>query len=282
MNYETGYDEVPDGIVWTTPNIRPGSGLAEDIIQQYQSRNMSFQSDALNACLGILNALNATHFWGVAIQSQESGPRRLEMCWSNRGSESQERGAFPTWSWTRWSGPKIFNSEFRPSSLRRAEIQLVDGTWLDILHDGNLKGDLTPRSAHKRLRVTGNIMQHRLDLDEFGELQLVLRSTLGRDFRLRIVLDNLGPMAKVSPPELVAFADTTTALEIEPLGKNDNNIGDLLSASYLLLKNHGDFYTRIGLTDAVRIGGLWGVVNKDLPSGLIPLVGTTVDTIDLE
>ncbi|KAF3051933.1 hypothetical protein E8E11_005568 [Didymella keratinophila] len=280
---ETEYDEVPNGIVWTTPSIRPGSGqtVAEDIIQQYQSRDMSFQSDALNACLGILNALDVSHFWGVAIQSQESEHRRIELCWINRGPESQERSGFPTWSWTRWSGRKTFSSEFRPSSLRAAEIQLADGTWLDILHDASLDGDLTTRSPSRRLRITGNIMQHRLDLDEFGELQLVLHSTLGRDFHLRIVLDHLGPLAKVSPSELAALADTTV-LEIEPLGKNDNNPGDLLSASYLLLKNRGDFYTRIGLTDAVRIGGLWGLVNRTLQSGLIPLVGTAIGTIDLE
>ncbi|KAJ4409006.1 hypothetical protein N0V91_002820 [Didymella pomorum] len=133
----------------------------------------------------------------------------------------------------------------------------------------------------EKLRITGNIIQHYLDIDEFGELQLVLHSTLGRDFRLRIVLDHLGPMAKVSQAELTAMADTTI-LEIEPLGKNDNNPGDLLSASYLLLKNHGDFYTRMGLTDAVRIGGLWDVMNRTLPSGLIPLIGTTVGTINLK
>lgn len=283
INSGKEYDEVPNGIAWSIPNIQPGPSqtVAEDIIQQYQSRDMSFQSDALNACLGILSALDATHFWGIAIQSQESGPRRIGLCWSNINSGSQERTAFPTWSWTRWSGRKIFSSEFRPASLRRAELQLVDESWLDILHDDRLCGDLTTHSRSKKLRITGNIMQHRLDIDEFGELQLVLQSTLGRDFRLQMVLDRLGPLAKVSPSELSSLAGTTV-LEVEPLGKNDNNPGDLLSASYLLLKNHGDFYTRIGLTDAVRIGGLWGVVNRTFTSGPIPLIGTTVGTIDLE
>jgi hypothetical protein len=280
---ETGCDEVPNGIVWTTPSIRSGSGqtVAEDVIQQYQSRDMSFQSDALNACLGILKALDVTHFWGVAIQAQDSEARRIELCWINRDADSHERSAFPTWSWTRWSGRKIFSSEFRLSSLKRVEIRLMDGTWLDMLRGNNLRGDLTTRSPSEKLRITGNIIQHYLDIDEFGELQLVLHSTLGRDFRLRIVLDHLGPMAKVSQAELTAMADTTI-LEIEPLGKNDNNPGDLLSASYLLLKDHGDFYTRMGLTDAVRIGGLWDVMNRTLPSGLIPLIGTTVGTINLK
>jgi hypothetical protein len=39
------------------------------VMEQYSRKTMSYDSDALNACLGVLRALDTTHCWGVAVET---------------------------------------------------------------------------------------------------------------------------------------------------------------------------------------------------------------------
>lgn len=98
-------------------------------IQDYASKQLSYQSDALNGILGVLATTekrkpSITHLWGIPILTQmEKTPLRLELLgskldqrtlnpnqalllelgWSIR--PAKRNPGFPSWSWTGWAGP---------------------------------------------------------------------------------------------------------------------------------------------------------------------------------
>ncbi|KAI1378581.1 heterokaryon incompatibility protein-domain-containing protein [Hypoxylon crocopeplum] len=80
----------------------------EDQLVQYTGKKLTFESDRLNAFLGILNASRKAHIWGVpfSIAAGESDGKILDVIylgWRSSGP-SQRRQGFPSWSWTGWAG----------------------------------------------------------------------------------------------------------------------------------------------------------------------------------
>lgn len=285
------------------------------VISEYSSRKMAYEKDTLNACLGILTALKATHFWGIPVrfngsttypdvsdnledtyrsgmlsELQNLAPAhyKMELAWHNMShTRPVECKAFPTWSWTRWTGRKFFNGEReqgRNSSIIAIEIQLPNKEWVDILRNNSPQGNLGDVSPGKTLRITGRTVKPRF-LTKDGEIYIVLQSISCGDIFIRTNFDGDHSAVRGTLEEL----HSVMALELESLRK----VGwQDIEGIFLLVKHRAASYRRIGLvsphsTFDVRC---WDKAHhtftynpiEHFEKGPIELAGTEVQTIYIE
>ena len=94
------------------------------ILEQYSSRNISFQSDALNAVLGILKSFRSEpdpvgSVWAVPFGNDATAYKapnpRFCLYWRNSDSSTRRQG-FPSWSPLGWEGSKRFYQFQHPIS----------------------------------------------------------------------------------------------------------------------------------------------------------------------
>lgn len=117
-------------------------------IQEYCRRDLSYDSDSLNALLGVLNH-NASdsakrtfpiiHLWGVPIQkvsTQLDVDPEMYLLWNHK-SISRRRTGFPTWTWAGWAGRLDDYSHMKPTfDLRKRQgSQYGREGEVDALHD---------------------------------------------------------------------------------------------------------------------------------------------------
>jgi hypothetical protein len=102
-------------------------------IQEYTCRSLSFQSDIMNALLGILTYYGREHgifhLWGVTFSADtpasiDEPPRKHvitfeeSLCWYTT-SEPSRREGFPSWSWAGWMSTitwDIYRHDLKPAS----------------------------------------------------------------------------------------------------------------------------------------------------------------------
>ncbi|KAK4194401.1 HET-domain-containing protein, partial [Triangularia verruculosa] len=80
-------------------------------LSEYSTRNLSHESDRLNAVLGILGKQEsltppAYHIWGTPVQQVTEG-WALALGWGSYRQQKPRRRnpEFPSWSWIGWAGP---------------------------------------------------------------------------------------------------------------------------------------------------------------------------------
>ena len=104
------------------------TNLLEDI-QQYTTRTLTYESDALKAFLGVLSASGSPSIWGVPagwIGANLTAPEAftIALLWSplyedpsyGRPREAGVREGFPTWSWLGYAG-RVEYAAWRLGSL---------------------------------------------------------------------------------------------------------------------------------------------------------------------
>ena len=119
-NWQTGHGQglagaALSGMSPMSTKERTGRVEIDDLLNEYNSRDLSYQSDALDACQGILRGLSVPHNWGLPIMPlswwEESrrpqAPYTLNLYWQS-DEPGTRRNEFPSWSWVGWQGPKIF------------------------------------------------------------------------------------------------------------------------------------------------------------------------------
>jgi hypothetical protein len=98
---------------------------ATGLLRKYSDRTLSFQSDALNAVLGILRSLRnepdpVGSIWGLpfgnAAAAGETPDYRLCLYWYNSAECINRRHEFPSWSPLAWEGRKRFDQCQHPVS----------------------------------------------------------------------------------------------------------------------------------------------------------------------
>lgn len=81
---------------------------AENIMERYSNRQLTFESDALNAIVGVLNALSTRrpsvgHIWGVPfVTANVENEQTVALFWSSMKAGTR-RPAFPSWSSLGWT-----------------------------------------------------------------------------------------------------------------------------------------------------------------------------------
>ncbi|OAL47461.1 hypothetical protein IQ07DRAFT_117423 [Pyrenochaeta sp. DS3sAY3a] len=77
----------------------------KDLLNEYSKRTLSYDSDTLNACAGMLNTV-CNHYFGMPIQKDpDYDTYDLRLHWYN-SSPGQSRKGFPSWSWAGSTGEK--------------------------------------------------------------------------------------------------------------------------------------------------------------------------------
>lgn len=96
----------------------------KDHIQHYSARKLSYDSDSLNAILGVLNyygrgsaklTTRILHLsWGLTADQDSDRPHvwNVHLLWYHRNPTAR-RPEFPSWAWTGWNGPVDYDTEGR-------------------------------------------------------------------------------------------------------------------------------------------------------------------------
>ncbi|KAK3948519.1 HET-domain-containing protein [Pseudoneurospora amorphoporcata] len=170
--------------------------LYAGLIMDYTRRQMSWPSDSLNACLGLLSALQRRLFplgfeWGLPLREvpltlgwshdwQFPEPKKLH----GDGDSSppwdiarpQRREGFPSWSWCGWEGHVTFG-----------QTSLQDGS---LMSAGKGRGgrdvtsDMVPEfigCKGKRLTVEGYVCKFYIRTEPFSEVFLTKPETDGEE-----------------------------------------------------------------------------------------------------
>ncbi|KAK7892225.1 hypothetical protein LTR67_007321 [Exophiala xenobiotica] len=153
----------------TSGSASKGPDQIHDILTAYANKEMSFESDGLNAIVGVLRAFsqrnpgNFHSYGGLPIIGYPSSKAFLSaLLWSDHIPERRRAGDFPSWSWVGWTG------DFRYDSISRdvddIEVRLVErdgGTtkWEDFVVSGRLRKSPFPLSQYIRLYAVTAMIQ---------------------------------------------------------------------------------------------------------------------------
>lgn len=157
-------------------HIRAGLGhfkLMEEFVEEYTRRDLSHDSDVINACLGILNswkrdvngpALSSgpieTHLWGIILRSSAS----LLLNWYHP-EPAHCRSEFPSWSWAGWKGPIQYLSAIS-DDVGKIDVKVFanDYEWKtprQYIGRGLLDANDDVESTPRLLQLTGKVVDHR-------------------------------------------------------------------------------------------------------------------------
>lgn len=183
-------------------------------MEEYTKRDLSYESDALHAFLGVLNSWSTlvdavgcnaqqyrAHIWGLAIHGS----------WLNLGWHHEQptlrRAGFPSWSWVGWQGPvNIWRSRY-PEITFSVEVsyssssEIVSGlthpdamaeSWVPLdkyFHDLQSM-QRTTKSALRLLKITGPCPRLRLFQYNYENCQALIPATIDRSIRCTVDWDD--------------------------------------------------------------------------------------------
>jgi hypothetical protein len=215
---------------------------ASNIMACYSTRRLKYESDLLNAIVGVLNTLSAgqfpiRHIWGVPFSTEETANGSIvtiALHWSSQ-SPGTRRSAFPSWSSLGWSsykrrGPganiaysclKDFNIDIRQNNKFQNISQIEEG-YQDA-HCMYLESQRLQITAYSVLSDTS--LWIGVENDRFSD-QIIL---LGTNLAVHIMPHWDVEQHALDPdtPVLCVFQST-------------------LSHFGLILECHGKYYERVG------------------------------------
>lgn len=82
----------------------------QDLVEMYTRRDLSFQSDILNAFAGLGNVI-ASQLGSKMLFGMPETHLQEALLWSHAGAPQRREGlaGIPSWSWAAWLGPKLYN-----------------------------------------------------------------------------------------------------------------------------------------------------------------------------
>jgi hypothetical protein len=224
-------------------------------IMEFSKRKLSYDSDVLNAMLGIFNSLKGSkgklvrNLYGMPVKVG-SKDLVLPLCWYH-SDPARRRDDFPSWSWAGWDGGVEMAYGYADVHVpEHCEIKLQDQVGVMSSLDHVVHSPVSSLTGGRRepLFVTGKTIKVTLtekslsDLnDSFSEESQ--KGTVGFLNGYHALL----PITK----DITAFVYAYLDLEILPeteivgliLGKQSSTTG----VGILLLQPHGEYYQRIGI-----------------------------------
>ncbi|KAF9697803.1 hypothetical protein EKO04_004278 [Ascochyta lentis] len=154
------------------PIIDPSSDDAmitlDRLLRDYSQRTLTFDEDALNAILGILNEFRVLHLRGMPVIARHTSldlAYAMDLTWRNAGP-GRERPGFPSWSWASWNNAKGFKEDGWTIHVCKVECYLSVGKWVDVASRARTGyGDLRTASPGKTIRITGKVFKPRVILE---------------------------------------------------------------------------------------------------------------------
>lgn len=147
---------------------QPFEQLLEQL-REYSTRNISYDSDSLNAFLGVLHQWETrlantkkplSHLWGLPVRgtiTPSPGGMEFYFLWGHTCRDAVRRPDFPSWSWAGWAGTKYFREA--PIRLAGTE-QEQDQFGVYILVQSHDQRTQTLADFHKDSVVRTQMSQH--------------------------------------------------------------------------------------------------------------------------
>jgi Heterokaryon incompatibility protein (HET) len=141
------------------------SGQCKDKIEAYTQRNFTFQTDRLNGFLGIFRTFSKLqppvyHIWGIPVYMRLSkdddfpscGSFLAGLCW-DVSRPTRRLVEFPSWCWTGWVGPILFNHPLRYVWGVDISLETTDGDVLswNVARDFVVKNNARALSTYMHL-----------------------------------------------------------------------------------------------------------------------------------
>ncbi|KAK5447934.1 hypothetical protein LTS15_009433 [Exophiala xenobiotica] len=140
-----------------------------DILSAYADKQMSFESDGLNAIVGVLRAFSQRNpgefysYGGLPIIGDPSSKAFLSaLLWSEQIPERRRAGDFPSWSWVGWTGGFRYHSISRDVDDIEVRVVERDGSttkWEDFVVSGRLRESPFPLSQYIHLYAVTAMIQ---------------------------------------------------------------------------------------------------------------------------
>jgi hypothetical protein len=230
---------------------------AVSLMLRCSAADISFDSDALNVCLGILKYLNIHHWWGMFVRPiGDNNVKTINLEWWS-GNPGRRRRGFPSWSWTSVAGRYTYMEPCldQPRGLCVIKVPLLDGSWRtvdDWMESGAAVDALSDQGC---LKITGSILKPHF-VDDLSRLQIFPSHY---QYRLMTILRK----------KIFAVFDfvhegwqgsTVTALDLDDMADTLETLSDVVgfvwnpgsqklqtTPKVILLKPTDDGYKRIGI-----------------------------------
>jgi hypothetical protein len=220
------------------------------MLEEFTKRNLSYDSDALDAIAGALNTLDSQpfptrHIWGLPFASHdkdlETSNISVALHWYHPDPVVRRAG-FPSWSPLGWRGPAVFFGYEQPETPSDCIIKvLTGGTYQELGSLAEYQTSATCTASTQCLQINAPVIQLPLFRDPKRPHPLVVFPWLNRTNRKSEQLDAyLEPKWDSEPSK----QDSVTCAF---LTKGRHSWTYLLSSIIgLLLTNHGSHYERVG------------------------------------
>lgn len=129
--------------------------IVYDFLDDYSKRELSYDSDILNACIGVLNRLvSHYHFWGMVAPRSFRQCRPLCLTWRS-WVPGKRRAGYPSWSWVGTTGPKRIKCYYGWDYV--THIRTTDGHWLPLEEQPESRSDPLPVNFGPTLRLRATL-----------------------------------------------------------------------------------------------------------------------------
>ena len=251
VNYLSMYTQC-----FPEPNPSPSATrrAVYGILNSYSGRKLSYNSDILNACIGVLNKLvGHHHFWGMVtpcVGSERCMPLCLE--WRSR-IPGQRREGFPSWSWVATTNPKWIPScdwgDHHGGYV--AHIRTNDGRWLSPEEQTESRYDPLPMNFGPTLRLramlyTAFLSTHTMYEAPNSRPVVIFQSTDGDGSEIEVVFK----LWLDSEPTELDWKNAIKAILVSSSTRENRDIEPYsLGPAFMILQAVGDHYKRIGVTE---------------------------------
>jgi hypothetical protein len=210
-------------------------------------RSLSYPTDALNVCLGILKATDTTHVWGVPIWAQYHA---MALCWHHNVPASR-RHIFPSWSWADWDGGVDFGTSITTSSSVAIHLGDDDQNWQPIheyISSGQAEEAAGKPEAPRLLKMTGLVLEAASlntqwpDVTDLGTGSVTQEDNRPRP-RFSLTIEGKPVLTELYMDQKMQTVQQLH--DVVAIGVKTDCEDCCISA--LLLKPHGQFYSRVGM-----------------------------------
>lgn len=137
------------------------------IFRNYTRRHLSYDTDRINAFVGILNSMkpDMSHVWGLSISAAEIVKKSFlrSLGWihdwkwlQKHNTKLKQQPKFPSWSWAAWEGPQEYN-QLEDTEDVLVKFHLNDGSAIDMSEE----------SIRDQLSILERRATHRLTLQTY-------------------------------------------------------------------------------------------------------------------
>ncbi|KAH6868728.1 heterokaryon incompatibility protein-domain-containing protein [Alternaria rosae] len=233
-----------------------------EVLSHYSTRDLSFESDILDACTGVLNKLADCHYWGmIALHYHSNMHSVLCLRWHSL-HPGQRRKGFPTWSWVATTGSKRILPALDLYDLGYATyVRTIDGAWSPLEKQPDTRTDCLPADSGPTLRLTGTFFTASLivtstsDELETDEDEQVQRTFVAFE-HAPVDGDEVQIVFNLWLDTEIAYSDSVKAVKAVPVASTLGHDCDWKChepPEFMIIQAVGDHYKRIGIAR----GGCW-------------------------